>query len=125
MRLRALDNILMIWIFLMLIGVGIGMVLIVQKSNAPADSQAGDISGVYIEVESADNRNIFSLDEIAEYKLTFRDTTQTEQAFNELNLKVQYPVNSLEPVLGEFYTLGDSVFPAGVWTVLQDVLNLA
>jgi hypothetical protein len=111
MRFRALDNILMIWIFLMLIGVGIGMVLIVQKSNAPADSQAGDISGVFIEVESADNRNVYSLDEIAEYKLTFRDTTQTAQAFNELNIKVQYPKDYLEPVLEEFYTLGESVFP--------------
>jgi hypothetical protein len=95
----------------MLIGVGIGMVLIVQKSNAPVDSQAGDISGVYVEVVSADNRNVFSIDEIAEYKLTFRDTTSTTQEFDELNLKIQFPKDYLEPVLEEFYTLGDTVFP--------------
>lgn len=111
MRFKVLNNILLIWIFLMLIGVGLGMVLIVQKTNAPADSQAGDISGVFLEIDSVDNRNVFNVDEIAEYSLTFRDTTSTGQSFDQLNIKVQYPLASLEPIDDQFYTLGDNVMP--------------
>lgn len=111
MRFKVLNNILLIWIFLMLIGVGLGMVLIVQKTNAPVDSQAGDISGVFLEIDSVDNRNVFNVDEIAEYSLTFRDTTSIGQSFDQLNIKVQYPLASLEPIDDQFYTLGDNVMP--------------
>ncbi len=111
MNIRALNNILMIWIFLALIGTSLGLVLLIQRSNAPADSQAGDLQGVFLDVTPKDNRHVFSIDEVAEYQLTFRDTTGVTNSFNNLNIKVQYPKEFLEPE-AEFFTLGSAILPA-------------
>ncbi len=100
----------MVWIFLVLIGTSIGLVLLIQRSNAPADSQAGNLQGIFLDVQAKDNRLVYSLNEVAEYQLTFRDTTGATNSFNGLTLKIQYPKEFLEPE-AEFFTLGSAILP--------------